>query len=120
MILAFYLQNKGSYQVVKGTKKKSGGGGGGITAPKTLAPALAEMCIPGWEAGDEAQLSRGDVIKAVWIYIRENNLKSDDGVKVKQDKRGLMQKVFNHKLKSTGQTFLKNTDIMGGISPHLS
>ena len=49
MILAFYLQNKGSYQVVKGTKKKSGGGGGGITAPKTLAPALAEMCIPGWE-----------------------------------------------------------------------
>lgn len=73
-----------------------------ITSKKKLSADLAEIC--GFEEG-----SRGDVIKAVWEYIKNKGLKSSEGIQCDE----LMEKVFEMKS-------MKNTQVMGGISPHLT
>lgn len=67
-----------------------------------MSADLEAIC--GFDSG-----SRGEVVKAVWVYIRENDLKADSGIKCD----AAMKKVFK-------KSKLANTDIMGGISPHLS
>jgi upstream activation factor subunit UAF30 len=88
-------------------KKKGGGGGGGgggsaLQKPKELSEELEAIC-------GVSSCTRSDVIKRVWEYIRGNDLKVEGGIKCD----AAMKKVF-------GKSKISNTDIMGGISPHLS
>ena len=70
--------------------------------PKELSEELEAIC-------GVSSCTRSDVIKRVWEYIRGNDLKVEGGIKCD----AAMKKVF-------GKSKISNTDIMGGISPHLS
>lgn len=72
--------------------------------PVMLSNDLAVICRT-------TEMSRPDVLKAVWAYIRLNNLQSEPGQPIKCD--FLLKKVFN--LDEVNAKI-----IMKGISPHLS
>jgi chromatin remodeling complex protein RSC6 len=93
------VKNKGSYKMGKipkkkkpakkktPKKKKSGGGGGGLQQPRDLSAELADIC-------GSARLSRSQVVKQLWVYIKKHDLQDPD------DKRQILcdaklQKLFN-------------------------
>ena len=52
-------------------KKKRGGGGGGLTAQKEISPEMARFL------GKQDRLAaRTEIVKAIWAYVRENNLQN--------------------------------------------
>lgn len=55
----------------KEASEKEGGKakGGGFTAPLPLSEALVEFLGTG-----ESELSRAEVVKRMWVYIKANNL----------------------------------------------
>lgn len=75
-----------------------------VFKPVRLSEDLAVVC-----RGNE--MTRPDVLKAVWAYIRLNNLQSSSGQPIKCD--FLLKKVF-------GVDQIDTRKIMGGISPHLT
>lgn len=75
-----------------------------VFKPVRLSEDLAVVCRAN-------EMTRPDVLKAVWAYIRLNNLQSSSGQPVKCD--FLLKKVF-------GMDQIDTRQIMGGISPHLT
>ncbi|KAK9165279.1 hypothetical protein Scep_000470 [Stephania cephalantha] len=53
----------------KSKEKRQRGGGSGFLAPLPLSDALMKFIGTG-----ESELSRGDVVKKIWDYIKQNNL----------------------------------------------
>lgn len=93
----------------KASSARSAPGERRVTKPRVfkqlvLSPDLAKVC-------KAAHLSRPQVLKAVWVYITENDLKSGSGKPVKCD--ALLQKVF-------GLEEIDVPGVMKGIAPHLS
>lgn len=72
--------------------------------PVVLSDDLAAVC-------NARELTRPDVIKNVWVYIRENKLQQESGKPVRCD--ALLKKVF-------GADEISTTFIMKGITPHLT
>lgn len=77
---------------------------GNLFKPVVLSDDLAAVC-------NARELTRPEVIKKVWAYIRENKLQKERGKAVKCD--ALLKKVF-------GTDELTTTFIMKGITPHLT
>lgn len=73
--------------------------------PVILSPELSAICR------GKKEMPRPDILKAVWDYIRLNNLNSTQGEPIKCD--FLLQKVF-------GVDRISSTDIMKGISKHVT
>lgn len=58
-------------EVKPAPKKKKGGGGGGLTAQKEISPEMARFL------GKQDRLAaRTEIVKAIWAYVRENNLQN--------------------------------------------
>lgn len=75
----------------------------GIWTPVTLSSELAHVC-------GQKEMPRQKIIKAIWDYIRSNNLHSGPGQPVQCD--ASLKKVFNKESVST-------KEIMKGIQPHI-
>lgn len=105
-----YLKRKAQEKTKQQKEKASQGSGsrknknGNLFRPVVLSDDLAAVC-------NARELTRPDVIKQVWVYIRENNLQPGSGKPVKCD--SLLKKVF-------GVDELSTTFIMKGITPHLT
>ncbi|KAJ8900883.1 hypothetical protein NDN08_000182 [Rhodosorus marinus] len=91
VLAALPATSNGESKAAKKRKKAKGSGGqggkgGGLTKPMKLSEEMAFVC--------EADiLSRTEVVKAIWVYIRKNNLKDpSDGRKIICDAR--LQDVF--------------------------
>jgi len=78
----------------------------GLTKPMKLSPQLQDIIGPG-------PMSRGEVTKALWVYIKENNLQDEN------DKRTI---VADEKLKKIfdGEEKLNMFEMMKFVSKHLS
>ena len=74
----YFVKNGGSYKLSAEAKKKprkagakkkkrSGSGTGGLQQPKDLSEELAEIVGAG-------RLSRAEVVKEIWVYIKANGL----------------------------------------------
>ncbi len=79
---------------------------GGLTKPMNLSPQLQDIIGPG-------PMSRAEVTKALWAYIKENNLQDEN------DKRTIvadekMKKIFD------GQEKVNMFEMTKLVSKHLS
>lgn len=79
--------------------------GKGLYKPVILSDDLAQIC------GGAKELPRQEVLKAVWVYIREKNLKGPPGTPVTCD--AAMKRIFQ-------SDTLTVQDIMRGIGKHLT
>jgi len=88
-------------------KKGGGGGGGGLAAVKEISPKLSAFLGCGKHA------ARTDVVKGMWVYIRDNNLQDPN------DKRQIilddkMKGVFGKDVESFSMFTMNKY-----ISPHI-
>lgn len=108
---AWAVENEGKPEKKRTTKRKpvnqeeAKAKGTGLWAPVKLSADLAKVC------GDRKEISRQEVIKAVWEYIRSKKLQEKAGEPVQCD--ALLKSVFN-------ADTITARDIMGGISAHIT
>lgn len=76
----------------------------GLWAPVRISEDLAKIC------GNRREIPRQDIIKAVWTYIRLNNLQGKPGEPVRCD--FLLRNVFH-------VDSISPKAIMGGVQPHI-
>lgn len=110
-----YLDNYVQKEKGPKSKRKSGSdkerserdraAGARLFKPVTLSRELAALC------GGRSEMPRQEIIKAVWDYIKSNNLKGPPGQPVRCD--AAMQKVF-------GAPTVTVQGVMKGISAHVT
>lgn len=88
----------------KATSSEAMASNRGLWSPVILSSDLAHVC-------GQKEMPRQQIIKAVWSYIRTNNLQSGPGQPVACD--ASLKKVFQ-------QDNISSKDIMKGIQPHVS
>jgi len=65
-------ENESSEEEPEVKPKKKGGGGGGLSAVKEISEDLAVFL------GSERKMARTAIVKALWVYIKENDLQNPD------------------------------------------